>query len=214
MSFCFPSRLYAIVSVPDPRGRPAGAVAKAMLDGGARLLQLRWKDAPAGELVAIARQLRELTREAGALFFVNDRADLAALALADGVHLGQDDLPLAEARRLLPAGAWIGASTHDLSQAIAAERAGADYLGFGPLFATETKATGYSARGLERLAAVRAAVRLPIVAIGGIRQDSAASALAAGADAVAMISELVAVDDVRARVRELVDAIDSARLPA
>ncbi len=209
MIFGFPSRLYAIASLPDPHGRRLADVVRAMLEGGVRVLQLRWKGAPSADLVAVARELRDLTSARGALFFVNDRADVAAAVGADGVHLGQEDLPIEAARRILGRRARIGVSTHDLDQARAAERAGADYIGFGPIFATASKGIGHSPRGLERLREARGAVRLPIVAIGGIRRESGAEALAAGADAVAMISELAAAADVTYRVREVLGALDS-----
>jgi thiamine-phosphate pyrophosphorylase len=184
-------------------------VGERLLAGGARLLQLRWKGAPSGVLLEAARRLRERTRRWGALLIVNDRVDVAAAAEADGVHLGQDDLPLEAARRLLPPGRLVGISTHDLAQARAAEAEGADYIGFGPIFATVTKDTGYSPRGLDQLREVRKAVRLPIVAIGGIGIDNARAALEAGADAVAMISELCLAEDPTSRTREALLALES-----
>ncbi len=211
MTFGFPSRLYAIASLSDPHGRRLADVVRAMLEGGVRVLQLRWKGAPAVDLVAVAREVRALTRARSALFFVNDRADVAAAVGADGVHLGQGDLPVQAVRRILGRGACIGVSTHDLKQAREAERAGADYIGFGPIFPTASKETGHSPRGLRRLREVREAVCLPIVAIGGIRRESAADVLAAGADAVAMISELAGAADVTSRVRKVLGALDSGR---
>jgi len=126
------------------------------------------------------------------------------------VHVGQEDLPLPAARRLLGDACWIGVSTHDLAQACAAEAGGADYIGFGPLFPTATKATGYDPRGLARLREVRGSVAVPIVAIGGIDATNARSALDAGADAVAMISALRDALDVVATVTRLRSMLDSA----
>jgi thiamine-phosphate diphosphorylase len=209
VTFRFRSRLYAIV---DPLGRTdvdPVELGDRMLAGGARLLQLRWKSAGSGALVRAARDLGRRARERGALFVVNDRADVALAADADGVHLGQDDLPAADARRLLGPDRVIGLSTHTVEQAIAADAAEVDYLGFGPIFATETKATGYDPRGLETLTSVRAAVRRPIVAIGGIRLESAPSVLRAGADAVAMISELARAADPTTAVRRAIEALDA-----
>lgn len=203
MKFRFSSPLYAIA---DPCGRPgldAVEVARNILDGGATLVQLRWKPAPTAALIAAAREIRRLTREHGALFLVNDRVDVAMAADADGVHLGQDDLPLEAARRLLGPEAVIGVSTHDLDQARAAERDGADYVGFGPICETVTKSTGYAPRGLTALREARRAIHLPIVAIGGIREENAGEALAAGADAVAMISDLVLAADPADKVRRV-----------
>lgn len=203
MTFRFPSPLYAIA---DPCGRDdldPVKIALAMLDGGARVLQLRWKTAPTDVLLEAAKNLVRAARERGALLVVNDRLDVALAAEADAVHLGQEDLPLAAARRAAGGRLAIGISTHDLDQARAAESGGADYIGFGPLFDTATKATGHAPRGVDRLREVRAAVRVPIVAIGGIRQENAAEVLAAGADAVAMISDLCLAADVSAKVRRL-----------
>jgi thiamine-phosphate pyrophosphorylase len=203
-----PAKLYAIVG-PDARGRRPVELAEGMLAGGARILQLRWKDAAAGELVEAARAIRKLARRHGAWLLVNDRADVALAADADGVHLGQDDLPLAAARRLLGRRV-IGVSTHDVAQARAAAAGGADYVGFGPVFGTTTKETGYAPRGLEGLREIRRAVGVPIVAIGGIDERRARGVLEAGADAVAMISALAA-EDVAAAVRRIAALLDSAR---
>jgi len=155
-----PGRLYAIVG-RDERGRGPVELARAALDGGARIVQLRWKPAGARELCEAAREIHVLTRRAGAWLIVNDRIDVAIACDADGVHLGQSDLPIAAARRLL-GGRVIGISTHDVGQARTAEAAGADYVGFGPMFATSSKSTGYEPRGVAALREVRRAVRLPI----------------------------------------------------
>ena len=183
-----PSRLYAIAD--GAGGCDVVDLTARLLSGGARIVQLRWKEATAASFLAAGEQCRRSTRERDALLLVNDRVDVAIACDADGVHLGQSDLPLWAARRLLGKTRWIGVSTHDLPQARAAAASGADYIGFGPLFATGTKTTGYSPRGLERLAELRRAVGVPIVAIGGIDGDNAGAAVRAGADAVAMISAL------------------------
>ena len=135
---CLPSRLYAIVDAAQTGGRPLASVIDAMLAGGVSVLQLRVKDRPADEFLRLALTARERTTRAGCLFIVNDRVDIALAAQADGVHLGQDDLPL-EAARPLVGKRLIGISTHSLEQAEAAERGGADYIGFGPMFPTRTK---------------------------------------------------------------------------
>jgi len=194
--------LYAIVD-PLDTGRDPAALAAALLRGGARLVQLRWPGASARELLAAALAIRPLARSAGALFLVNDRPDVARAAEAEGVHLGQDDLPVAAARRVLGAGRLIGVSTHDPGQARAAEAAGADYLGVGPVYATATKPDALAPRGLALVSAVRAAVRCPLVAIGGITPETAAAVRAAGADAVAMIGALVRAPDPEAAVRDV-----------
>lgn len=201
MAFTFPSPLYAIA---DTLGRPELSftdLAAQLCAGGARLLQLRVKDLPSREFLSLAHAVRTICREAGCRLIINDRADIALAVEADGVHVGQEDLPLEAARRVLGPDKVIGVSTHDPAQALAAARGGADYIGFGPLFGTNTKATGYTARGLDQLREIRALVRLPIVAIGGISTERAPATLAAGANAVAMISDLVLADDVTDKVR-------------
>ena len=193
--------LYAIVD-PLDTGRTPEDLAAALLAGGARLLQLRLKTAGSGELLAAARVLRALTARAGALLLINDRPDVARAAGADGVHLGQDDLPVGAARAILRPGALVGVSTHDVEQARAAAGAGADYLGVGSVFTTATKVGALPARGLDLVRAVHAAVTLPLVGIGGITSDTAPAVRAAGADAVAMIGALVRAPDVTATVRD------------
>jgi len=205
--FTFPSPLYAIA---DTLGRPELSflgLAEQICAGGARLLQLRVKDRPTREFLTLAQEVRTICHRYGSLLIINDRADIALAVEAEGVHVGQEDLPLAAARKVLGPGKLIGVSTHDPAQALAAGRGGADYLGFGPLFGTSTKATGYSARGLDQLREVRALVSLPIVAIGGITAERAPAVLAAGADAVAMISELVLANDITAKVRETLETV-------
>jgi thiamine-phosphate pyrophosphorylase len=201
-------RLYAIVD-PLDTGRSPAALAEALLAGGARCLQLRWKPAAARDLLEMARAIRPLARAAGALFVVNDRPDIAILAAADGVHLGQDDLPVAAARRILGPGRIVGVSTHDPDQARAAAAAGADYVAVGPVYATSSKVGALAPRGLDLVRAARAVVPCPLVAIGGIDAATAAEVVAAGADAVAMIAALVRAPDPAAAVREVL-----ARLPA
>jgi thiamine-phosphate pyrophosphorylase len=193
--------LYAIVD-PLDTGRSPIDLAAALLAGGARLLQLRLKAAPARELLEVARAVLPLARQAGALLIVNDRPDVARAAGADGVHLGQDDLPVAAARAVLGTGGIVGVSTHSVEQARAATAAGADYLGVGPVFETTSKVGALAARGLELVRAVRATVTPPLVAIGGITPGTAPDVRAAGADAVAMIAALVRAPDVAAAVRE------------
>jgi thiamine-phosphate pyrophosphorylase len=201
--------LYAIVD-PLDTGRGPVDLAAALLAGGARVLQLRLKASSACEVLEVARAVQPLVRRAGALLIVNDRPDVARAAEADGVHLGQDDLPVPAARVLLGPLAIVGVSTHSPGQALAAAAAGADYIGVGPVFTTTTKAHALPARGLELLRTVRAAVELPLVAIGGITPETAASARAAGADAVAMIAALVRAPDVAAAVRDVLARLGAA----
>ncbi len=201
-----PSPLYAIVDASQTGGRPVAEVVDAMLAGGVSVLQLRVKDGPADEFLRLALDVRARTERAGCLFIVNDRVDVALAARADGVHLGQDDLPL-EAARPLMGGRLIGISTHSVEQAEEAERGGADYIGFGPMFPTRTKETGYASRGPAMLRSVRSRVRLPIVAIGGITADNVARTWEGGADAAAMISYLTQGEDIAARVRGILGIV-------
>jgi thiamine-phosphate pyrophosphorylase len=202
MSFCFPQPLYPIADVVP--GRDALALVDAILAGGARFLQLRAKQLATGELVELARAAQQRAARAGALLILNDRADVARLVGAAGVHLGQDDLPPGEARTLLGADAIIGWSTHDARQVDAAMRAGAiDYLAYGPIFATASKANPDPVQGIGALAAVRARVKLPLVAIGGITEATIADVRAGGADAVAVIGAIAGSDDPAAATRRL-----------
>jgi thiamine-phosphate pyrophosphorylase len=207
-----PSRLYAIVDV-DAGGEEVVRRTEGLLRGGARLLQLRWKRPGVADFFATATECARLAQVYGARLMINDRVDVALACGADGVHLGQSDLPLAAARRLLGARRWIGVSTHDVEQARVAAAGGADYVGFGPIFATSTKRTGYSPRGLEGLRQVRAAVTLPIVAIGGIDFDNAAEVIAVGANAVAMISALAGSPDAAGAARIALERLADRRSP-
>lgn len=172
--------------------------------GGARVLQVRLKHAEAAEVVRVARMARRVCDDAGALLVVNDRIDAALAAGADAVHLGQIDLPLSEARALAGRRLRIGVSTHDVEQVERAVAGGADYLGFGPVFATTTKANPDPVQGVAGLAAaVRAAGRVPVVAIGGITPARAAEVFATGAHAICAISAVNGAGDVVAAARAL-----------
>lgn len=178
-------------------------ILQALLKGGAGLVQLRAKELASKELLELAVEARSLTRQAGCVFIVNDRADIALASGADGIHLGQEDLPLHIARRILGAKRIIGISTHDLDQTREAEAGGADYIGFGPIFGTSTKETGYSPRGLPMLREIRKTVKIPIVAIGGITEDNVTQVWEAGADSAAIISDLMGARDVAEKVRKV-----------
>jgi thiamine-phosphate diphosphorylase len=203
MSFRLPSPLYAILDTSLTKGRAPAAILREFLAGGVKLVQLRAKELSSGEFFALAKEARAITREVGAMFIVNDRADIALAVGADGVHLGQDDLPLRAARKILGENKAIGISTHDLAQARAAEAGGADYIGFGPLFGSATKDTGYTPRGLEMLREIKQAVKIPVVAIGGINESSVAEVWKAGADAAAIISDLMGAEDVTSKTKRI-----------
>ncbi len=171
-------------------------ITRAALAGGARIIQLRDKRRDAGALLPIAREMRAWCRAAGALFIVNDRADLALAADADGVHLGQTDLPVAETRRLLGPHRLIGISPENEEQVRRAEAEGADYLGVGAVYGSATKPDAGAAVGVEQIRRFRSITSLPIVAIGGITAERVPKVIAAGADSVAVISAVVAAHDV------------------
>ena len=214
MRFFFSSRLYPIVdTLNDPR-RSHVELAAAVLAAGAPFLQLRVKGESTGRFVETAWEVKALAERHCALLIINDRADIAKLVDAAGVHLGQDDLPVAAARQILGPDKIIGLSTHNIAQAEAAAREGiADYIGFGPIFPTRSKEHPDPVQGLDGLLRVRARVALPIVAIGGIASSTVGEVLAAGADAVAMISEIVRASDVEAKVRELLATQSATRPP-
>jgi thiamine-phosphate pyrophosphorylase len=205
--FTFPNHLSPIVDTLGDLKLSHVALARAMLDAGVRFLQLRVKDQPTGRFVEIARAVKAVTDGYHAQLIINDRADIAKLIDAAGVHLGQDDLPARAAREILGPNKLIGFSTHNVAQAEAAAREGiADYIGFGPIYPTTSKERADPVQGLDGLRLVRSRVKLPIVAIGGITTRTMLDVLAAGADAVAMIGEIVRAEDVSAKVRALLGA--------
>ena len=201
-----PSPLYAILDRSVARGRDLPGLLDAVLAGGCRLVQLREKTMPLGDLLPLARSLARRCREVGALLIVNDRADLALAAGADGLHVGQDDLPARQARGLLRSGMILGVSTHDPEQARRAVADGADYVAVGSIFPTTTKA-GFQLVGPELIRRVRPEVPVPLVGIGGITVENAPSVVGAGADAVAVISALCAAPDPEAATRALLARI-------
>ena len=200
-------RLYVI---PDRGiGAPRSLVeqTETALAGGAAAIQLRDKQLEGRELLAAATAMAELCRRAGALFIVNDRLDIALLANAHGAHLGQDDLPAAEARRLCPPGFIIGVSVQTEEQARLAKAQGADYLGIGAVYPTRTKDA--AALGLDGVRRVAAATDLPSVAIGGINLHNAAEVMAGGVDGLSVISAVVGAKDIRGAAQNFMDIINN-----
>ena len=157
-----------------------GKTAEAIIDGGAKILQLRAKSLSSKEFLETALIIRKITKDKGTVFIVNDRVDIALLTDADGVHLGQGDLPVKEARRLLGNNKIIGYSTHNLREALEAVRLPVDYISFGPIFPTKTKEDAQTPKGLQGLSEVRKAVEIPIVAIGGITETNMVHVLKEG----------------------------------
>jgi thiamine-phosphate pyrophosphorylase len=197
-------RLYLVTDEHLSRGRSHLEVAEAAIRGGADVIQLRDKSSDSGELYRIALALRKLTLESKVPLIINDRLDIALAVDADGLHLGQDDLPASVARRLLGPGRILGVSTETPEEALLAEKDGADYLGVGPIFeARGTKADAGDPKGPGMIAPIRAKCRLPIVAIGGIKAGNARSVREAGADAVAVISDIVAAEDIEQAARRM-----------
>ena len=198
------SGLYVIIDPDACVGRDALDVAERALEGGASMLQWRDKRREKGAQLSEARALRELCAEHGALLIVNDHADLALAAGADGVHVGQGDLPVDEVRRIVPAGFIVGASTNNVKEALAAEAAGASYIAIGSIYPTSSKEPERTrAASPERLSEVKAAVGVPVVAIGGIDASNIEDVVRAGADVVAVISAVCGADDPRAAARQL-----------
>ena len=214
MSLSFPP-LYPILDadVAARAGWTAEALAEAYLRGGARILQVRAKGAGSRDLLALCDAIVRLARRYDAEVVVNDRADVAFLAAAAGVHVGQEDLAPGDVRRAFPALRLVGRSTHTPTQVAAAVREPVSYVAVGPVFGTATKDTGYDAVGLDLVQeAARAAAQagdphLPVVAIGGITLERAATVLAGGANSVAVISDLLATGDPESRVREYLERI-------
>ena len=205
---------YDLYVISDPVlacGRSHVEVARAALEGGADAVQIRDKSSTAYNLSLISAEIQPLARKFGAAFFVNDRVDVALLAGADGVHVGQEDLPAREARRLLPRPRLMGVSAGTPEEARRAEREGADYVGVGPVFGTATKPDAGEPLGLERLAKIAAAVGIPVVAIGGITQENVAQVFAAGASGAAVVSAVVGADDIAAATRSIKRTIAEAR---
>ena len=200
--------LYAII---DPQSCPGDALrlAKQVLLGGCAALQLRDKHSDDAAFLSRAQALSQLCRAANTPFFVNDRYWLAATAHAQGVHIGQNDASLPQVRQALGRGYLIGVSTHDLAQAQRAARAGADLIGFGPVFATSTKLPAQPAVGVSALAEVCGRVEIPVVAIGGLTLERAASIAHSGARMGAVISALCTATDPRATAQRFHAALSA-----
>ena len=202
--------LYVILDRTVAGGRDLAELLDAVIAGGARMVQLREKTWPSGQILPLAQRLRARCRQAGVTFVMNDRVDLAVAVEADGVHLGQDDLPPRYARPLLRPGMILGVSTHSVEQARRAQADGADYVAVGAMFPTDTK-PDFELVGPALVRAVRGEIRVPLVGIGGITPENAGQVIAAGADGVAVISAVCAAPDPRAASAHFFDAIRRAR---
>jgi thiamine-phosphate pyrophosphorylase len=209
MSFVLP-RLYAILDPSQTGGRPATEVCEALLEAGVRLIQYRDKQASSLATFRVCLDLAEKIKRQQGIFIVNDRADIALATGADGVHVGQEDLPGDLARRIVGSERWVGVSTHHLAQVTEADALPVDYVAFGPLYETRSKEKPDATVGLEGLRAARKATSKPLVAIGGITAENARAVIEAGADAVAVISGLVAASDPGARASEFLRVLGEA----
>ena len=210
MKFTPDYSLYLVIGEEFTGGRPLLEVVRSAVKGGVTMVQLREKTATGGRLVELARGVREILEPAGIPLIINDCLDVALESGAAGVHLGQGDLACVGARRLTHPGFLIGVSVSTVEEARRAAQDGADYLGVSPVFDTATKLDTPAATGLEGLRTIRAAVKLPLVAIGGIKESNAADIIRAGADGVAVVSAIGLAPDPAAAARELRQAIRNA----
>ena len=200
---CADYSLYLVTDRALARGRATAEIVREAVAGGVTCVQLREKNGGTREFLDEARTVQAALRGTGVPLLVNDRVDVALAVGADGVHLGQRDMPIADARRLGPSGWIIGVSAECVEDAIRAEQEGADYIGVSPVFATPTKTDTALPLGLAGLRQMRAAVRLPLVAIGGIHAGNAREVIRAGADGLAVVSAIVSADSPREAARQL-----------
>ena len=187
---------------------PVKDCAKKLVDAGVRLMQYRDKNASARELFEKSRELAEFLKPLGVTFIVNDRADVAAMVDADGVHVGQDDVGVEQARRVIGKGKWVGVSTHTVEQFRGAADTSADYIAVGPVFATKSKMNPDPVVGLELIRQARVITEKPIIAIGGITLERAGEVLRAGADSVAIIGDILRAENLGGRAREYVELLE------
>jgi len=204
------SGLYVILDRQFLVGRDEMDITRQIIEGGARVIQLRDKQGKKGELLLVAQKLRDLCSQADVLFIINDYLDLAMAVDADGLHIGQEDLPLPVVRRELPVDKIVGCSVTTLTQATKAQAEGADYIAVGSIFPTTTKKEA-TVVGVDILKELKRMVSSPLVAIGGINQNNVGEVVAAGADAVAVISAVLDEKDVRRAVQKLVAKMDLAK---
>lgn len=202
--------LYVIIDTEVLGTRDAVEAAAQAIRGGAKIIQLRDKHSEKGKLWNIAQKLKDLCQKSKTLFIINDHLDIALAVDADGLHIGQEDLPLSIARKELPIDKIVGCSATNLKQALKAAEEGADYIAVGAIFPTPTR-KDYEVVGIERLQQVKRKISIPVVAIGGINQDNVREVISAGADAAAVISAILNQDDIEKATREMVNNIAQKR---
>jgi len=203
--------LYLVTDRGLARGRSTLDIVKAAVRGGATCVQLREKACSTLDFIKQALAIKDFLKSRGVPLIINDRVDVALAVEADGVHLGQTDMPLVIAKRILADSMIIGISAESLEDAIEAEKGGADYLGVSPIYATPTKTDTAPPLGLKGLRAIREAVHLPLVGIGGLNRDNAAAVIQNGANGVAVVSAIVSADDPATAACDLFQIIDEAR---
>jgi thiamine-phosphate pyrophosphorylase len=203
--------LYLVTDRGLSRGRSTVDVVTAAVRGGATVVQLREKAADTRDFVEEAMAIKDFLSARGVPLIVNDRLDVAQAVDADGVHLGQKDMPIELARKIVGPQMIIGISAESLTDAVEAERGGADYLGVSPIFDTPTKTDTAPALGLEGLQQIRTAVNLPLVGLGGLNADNAGRVIANGADGVAVVSAIVSADDPEQAARELIRIVQEIK---
>jgi thiamine-phosphate pyrophosphorylase len=203
--------LYLVTDRNLSRGRSTLEIVRAAVRGGVTCLQLREKTCSTREFIEEALKLKAFLDSSGVALIINDRVDVALAVAADGVHLGQSDMPLAAARSIVGDSMVIGISAESLRDAVEAESGGADYLGVSPIFVTPTKTDTAAPLGLAGLQAIRRAVKIPLVGIGGLNRGNAAEVVRSGADGVAVVSAIVAAEDSEQAARDLKREIDRAR---
>lgn len=207
-----PKGIYGITAEKFSRGRSNIGVVEAMIRGGVRVVQYRekHKDKSIREMFEECLAIREITRKHGVMFIVNDFVDIALLSDADGVHVGQDDLPIFEVRRLM-GHRIVGVSTHSPEQARTAVDGGADYIGIGPIFETRTKDDVCDPVGLSYLEYAEANVPIPFVAIGGIKAHNIQEVVSRGAESVCMVTEIVGAEDIEGMVKRLTEEMEKTK---
>ena len=206
---------YSVYLVTDrelARGRTTLEIARAAIRGGVSCIQLREKMCSTREFIDESLAIRSLLARHGIPLIINDRVDVALAVKADGIHLGQKDMPCRMARQIIPESMIVGISVESLDDAIAAQKDGADYLGVSPIYPTPTKTDTAQALGLEGLRSIRSEVDLPLVGIGGLNADNAAAVIYNGADGVAVVSAIVAADDPEAATRDLIEIVRLAKM--
>ncbi len=204
--------LYLVTDRGLSRGRTTLEIVQAAVRGGMTCVQLREKTCSTREFIEQARSIQSFLKEHRIPLIINDRIDVALAVKADGVHLGQKDMPIALARDILKNSMLIGISAETLENAVEAEKSGADYIGVGPIFPTDTKADAADPLGAEGFLQIRKAVKIPLVAIGGLKKENAAVIVRNGAEGIAVVSAIVSADDPEKAARELKHIIAQARI--